>query len=221
MSAELPEVPQSARCIEPSSREIHAMALEGLMLATQVNMQRLQEAEQQLFAVRRERVKNLQALRRRKKRAALIGRKGNTNAEVREIITGHRTQRDEVQKVIDTYLLKIEEFRALFVQQVEDTAVTGYADLSQEWTARFLEIDTPFDRELIATPIGVRQEHTKDRRVIAAIWTNIRAAIQKAISGGEKIVPVFTKHMREFDLELQHRSAFLVARRPGYGCAGS
>lgn len=208
----LPEAPTSAPCIHPVTEEMCALALEALMLATQKNIELLQEAEQRLLDARQQRIGKLRSLRRQKKRAALFLRRknGSIAPEVREIVNEYRAQRNEIQNEINGYLQKINEFRGLFSQQIEDAISFGFTELSKRWAEKFLSLDTPFEEDVSTAPEGVRRPYTKERRTIASAWRNIRIAIRKAIEGGEKVAPAFAHHMKRFETEAQH--TFLLPR---------
>lgn len=176
------------------------------MLATQMNMERLQDAEQQLLDVRRQRVQSLRSLKRRRKRAAFLRRKnGSAVPEVREIVSEHRAQCDEIQSEIDRHLRSINDFRRLFAQQIEDTTTSGFTELSGEWAERFLSLETPFEEEPGKTTEQVRRPYTIERKAVAFVWRNIRAGIRKAIEGGEKVAPAFAHHMQSFEHEVQNK----------------
>ena len=189
---------------EAQNKTSHALALEGLTLAVQTNMERLQAAEKNLLDARKQRVMSLRALKRRRVRQTLLGRKRESiTPEIREIVSDHRAQRDEIEIEIDTCLRNIDEFRARFSQQVEDTVLSGFTDLSEEWTKEFLALNTPFEEEPEATPEKVRNPQTPRRRAMASVWRNIRAGIRCAIESGERVVPTFANHMQRFEHEVQ------------------
>ena len=135
-------------------------------------------------------------MRRKRAGTALIGRKGDVSGDVRAIVDTYRTKRDEIQTEMTSRLRKLDEFRGLFAQQIEDTVSSGFPELSEKWARRFANVETPFDEEFSAVPERERAAYMKERINIGKIWRDVRKSIKQALEGGGKAVPALVESLK-------------------------
>ena len=174
-----------------------AMALEGLCVALQSNIDRLNILDRKIALLDAQKASRKDLLRSKK----MLSRHGTERVKntLRAIATHHRTEVEKCREAMLLSLERIEEFRVLLFDQIASTDDRGHHALAERYAKALVHTRALFEGQSATTIESEIEEVAHAKAGILSIWEPVRASIRKLILAGQQILPALQQTITYID----------------------
>lgn len=169
----------------PLPKKQHGLALVGLKLAVQANIERIVELPGQITAEATERRKVVRTIKRKR------SRKGESWYQQHKTEwKAHRDEERRLRELLQAAPLRIEEFMQLLREQIDRTSEAGYESLAAHFAMRFQQLCSDIERTLAqeTVPVAALPAETPEKQYVADLVCGIRVALGKALVTVQQIL---------------------------------